>query len=51
MGLPDGAPQSACIYMIPAHGRSRAIGTVPYIVNISSLDGGYVPGQRYSSEY
>ena len=50
VGLPGGAPTSACSTITPSHGGSTATGSVPYSVNISSLDGGYIPGQNYTSE-
>ena len=52
VGLSGGAPTQACTTITPNHsGGSTATGPVPYIVNISSLDNGYVPGQSYTSEY
>ena len=49
MGRSSGAPSAACATITPGHGTSTATGPVPFIVNISSLDGGYVPGQSYTS--
>jgi len=54
MGYPSGAPESACGDLVPAGHTSpanSATGDVPFIVNTSSLDGGYVGGQSYTSEY
>ena len=51
VGYPSGAPTQACTTITPDHNVSTATGSVPYIVNISSLDNGYVPGQNYTSEY
>ena len=50
VGLSSGAPDSACSTITPGHGTSVATGPVPFKVNISSLDGGYIPGQTYASE-
>ena len=50
VGRPTGAPAAACTTITPSHGGSTATGPVPYNVNISSLDGGYIPGQNYTSE-
>lgn len=50
MGYGTGAPPAACVTITPDHGTSRAVGPVPYIVNISSLDDGYTPGETYTSE-
>ena len=51
MGLSSGAPDSACSGFTPGHGPSSASGPVPFLVNISSLDGGYSPEQSYTSKY
>ena len=51
VGYPTGAPTAACTTITPGHGNSTATGPVPYIVNISSLDNGYMPEQNYTSEY
>ena len=50
LGLSSGAPVSACMTITPDHGPSLATGPVPFLVNISSLDGGYIPGQTYTSK-
>ena len=50
VGRRTGAPIAACTTITPSHGGSTATGAVPYSVNISSLDGGYMPGQNYTSE-
>ena len=50
VGYPTGVPTSTCSTITPVHGNNTATGSVPYIVNISSLDGGYIPGQNYTSE-
>ena len=50
MGNRLGAPQAACDTITPGHGTNNAVGPVPYIVNISSLDDGYTPGETYTSE-
>ena len=50
VGHSTGAPTSACTTITPSHGNSTATSLFPYIVNISSLDGGYIPGQNYTSE-
>ena len=50
VGRSAGAPAVACTTITPNHGGSTATGPVPYSVNISSLDGGYMPGQSYASE-
>ena len=51
-GLPTGAPDIACSEFSPSlgHGPSSASGPVPFLVNISSLDGGYSPEQSYTSK-
>jgi len=51
MGYSSGAPESACDNLIPGHSPSQDTGPVPFIVNISSLNDGYVGGQSYTSEY
>ena len=53
VGLPGGAPDFACSAFNPGlgHGSSSASGPVPFLVNISSLDGGYSPQQSYTSKY
>ena len=51
VGLSTGAPEFACSTITPGHGRNSATGPVPYIVNISSFGGVYIPGQTYTSEY
>ena len=51
VGLSSGAPDSACSGFTPGHGPSSASGPVPFLVNISSLDGGYSPEQSYTSKY
>ena len=50
VGRPEGAPTSACATITPDHGGSMTSDPVPYDVDISSLDDGYVPGQSYPSE-
>jgi len=53
MGFPNGAPEQACDSLTPGHTipPNQVVGDVPFIVNISSLDDGYVGGQSYTSEY
>ena len=51
VGYSSGAPESTCSTITPLHGSSTATGLVPFNVDISSLDGGYIPGQTYTSEY
>ena len=51
VGFPTGAPSLACSSMTPGHSSNTATGPVPFNVNISSLDGGYLPGQTYTSDY
>ena len=51
VGSSSGAPDRACSTITPSHGTSTATGPVPFNVDISSLDGGYIPGQTYTSEY
>ena len=51
VGHSAGAPNSACAFMMPLHKGNKATTLVPYTVDISSLDNGYVPGQSYSSEH
>ena len=47
-----GAPPEACTSITPNHtGSIPQTSTVPYTVNISSLDDGYTPGQNYTSKY
>ena len=48
-GYPTGADPSACSTMTPLHGSSST-DPVPFLVNISSLNDGYIPGQTYTSE-
>ena len=50
VGNSAGAPEDACSTITPGHGSSTATNQVPYIVNISSLDNGYIPGDTYTSE-
>ena len=50
VGNSTGAPTAACSTITPGHGGSTTTDPVPYNVNISSLDGGYIPGQSYTSE-
>ena len=50
VGYPTGIPTAACTTITPGHGNNTATGSVPYSVNISSLDAGYIPGQNYTSE-
>ena len=49
MGLSTGAPMGACSTITPGHGGRSADLPVPFHVNISSLDSGYIPGQTYTS--
>ena len=51
VGRSSGAPQAACSTITPGHGFMAQTGPVPFIVNISSLDSGYIPEQTYTSEY
>jgi len=53
MGFSGGASPQACENLTPGHTSpaNQAVGDVPFIVNISSLNGGYVGGQSYTSEY
>ena len=53
LGSSSGAPDpNACSTITPNHyGTSPATGPVPFNVDISSLDSGYIPGQTYTSEY
>ena len=50
LGLPLGAPEAACSTATPNHIAvpNMATGSVPYDVDISSLDGGYEPGKAYT---
>lgn len=49
VGNSTGAPEAACDSVTPAgHGATTATDPVPFIVNISSLDSGYVPGETYT---
>ena len=51
MGRSTGAPTEACSTITPNHSPNTASGDpVPYTVNISSLSGGYMPGQTYTSK-
>ena len=49
MGNSSGAPLAACSTITPGHGGRSADLPVPFLVNISSLDTGYTPGQTYTS--
>ena len=51
LGSSSGAPSSACSSITPGHPPSTATGAVPFSVNISSLDCGYLPGQTYTSDH
>ena len=51
VGYPSGAPSSTCSSMTPIHPSSTATGPVPFNVNISSLESGYLPGQTYTRDY
>ena len=51
VGYSSGPPNFACITMTPGHFSNTATGPVPFTVNISSLDSGYLPGQTYTSDY
>ena len=51
VGNSGGAPGVVCAIMMPFHKESKATTPVPYTVDISSLDDGYVPGQNYSSKH
>ena len=50
MGYSSGPPDSACSTMTPLHPPSTASGPVPFSVNISSLNHGYLPGTTYTSD-
>ena len=50
VGYSTGPPIEACIHMTPDHPPNTATGPVPFSVNISSLDSGYLPGQTYTSD-
>ena len=51
VGNGRGAPPAACDSITPeGHGTSTATDPVPYNVNISSLDNGYIAGETYTSE-
>ena len=50
VGYSTGAPPESCSTIAPEHGFNRATGPVPFIVNISSLDDGYTPGETYISK-
>ena len=45
-----GAPEMACAGVTPMHGLTPQTSSVPFIVNISSLESGYIPEQNYTSE-
>ena len=51
LGYSSGADPAACSTITPGHGTSTASGAVPFNVDISSLNGGYTPGQTYTSEW
>ena len=52
VGMSTGAPSSACSEITPSHyGSVASTNPVPYNVNISNLNDGYIPGQAYTSEY
>ena len=51
VGLRTGAPEAACSTITPGHGGRGSKNPLPFTVDISSLDGGYAPGQNYISEY
>ena len=53
VGRSTGAPELACsgISPRPGHGGSGSNNPIPFSVNISSLKGGYTPGENYISEY
>ena len=51
VGYSSGAPDFACSSMTPAHPSNTASGPVPFSVNISSLNHGYLPGQTYTSDH
>ena len=51
VGMSGGAPSSACSEITPSHyPHAASTSSVPYNVNISNLDDGYIPGQAYTSE-
>ena len=49
VGYSSGAPNAACAAVTPQHTTPQTT-SVPFIVNISSLEGGYIPEQNYTSE-
>ena len=51
VGYSAGPPDDACSTMTPGHFSNIATGPVPFTVNISSLDCGYLPGHNYTSDY
>ena len=51
VGYSTGAPDRACAGVTPLHsGQTPQTISVPFIVNISSLESGYIPEQNYTSE-
>ena len=53
LGRPNGAPMEACANIYPVGhmtGNNTANDTVPFNVDISSLNNGYVAGQSYDSK-
>ena len=50
VGRPTGAPATACSTVAPNHtGTSASTDPFAYFLNYSSLNGGYMPGQTYTS--
>ena len=52
LGLPMGAPEQACSTITPVGHtavNNMATGSVPFNVDISSINSSYIPGQTYTS--
>ena len=53
LGLPNGAPETACATLVPVghtNPANQATGDVPFNVVISDTQGCYVPGDTYESK-